>query len=123
MKVTYKSGLSGTANRYALDPQREDDVMVLSIQVFSEPNTDSDEWCHTSCGYCLNDEVGNGIDTFVIINDSDLVCNTEKCKAEMLEDYMGAEKIHDEESGMYITASGQHYDSCCEYENSTECSC
>lgn len=122
MEVTYKSGLSGTANSYAQTTTKKgQDDMVIDIELFTEPNSDSDEWCATSCGYCSNDEIGNGENTYVIINSSDLVCNSQRCKADMLEDMMAAEKIHDDESGIYITASGQGYDSCCEYEHTNDC--
>jgi len=122
MKVTNKSGLSGTANRYAPnDSYTKGHKMVIDIDLFTEPNVESDTWSTTSCGYCSNDEVGNGEDTYVIINSSYLVCNNQVCKGDMLEDMMKAEDIHSTKTGMYITASGQGYDSCCEDENTEYC--
>tara|TARA_R110000868_G_scaffold65399_9_gene195721 strand:- start:840 stop:1244 length:405 start_codon:yes stop_codon:yes gene_type:complete len=130
MKVTNKSGLSGTANRYVLnDSQAKGNKMIIDIELFTEPNVESDTWSTERCGYCSNDEVGNGEDTYVIVNSSDLVCNNQVCKGDMLEDYMQAETFHEKEpevkgtdSMWYITSSGQGYDSCCE-DDGNECGC
>ena len=104
--------------------------MVIDIELFTEPNIDSDEWYATQCGYCSNEEVGNGEDTYVVINSSDLVCNNQRCKGDMLEDYMESEKFHNIEEGRklsltnmwYVTASGGQRDVCCE-DDGNECGC